>query len=103
MLKDGKISNEQYDISCGAPINLTKSNDVDFNLSSEIISEAADILKISDDEIINSDYKIYTEIDLSVQEKLINAINDSVIAPLTVSGDACDRIGIITNNRTSNI
>ena len=103
MLKDGKISNEQYDISCGVPINLTKSNDIDFNLSSEIISEAADILKISDDEIINSDYKIYTEIDLSVQEKLINAINDSVIAPLTVSGDACDRIGIITNNRTGAI
>lgn len=100
MLKDGKITSDQYNETVNLPINLKRSVSVNNAFTNEIIAETANILKISDDDVINSDYKIYTGIDLLIQDKLISSINDQSIAPFTVGGETCDNIGIITDNKT---
>ena len=78
MHKHGKITKNEYDESTKeiVSLNLSKLSNNNY-IYNQIISEACKILKITENELKNSNLKIYSHIDLNLQNNISKIINNS--------------------------
>ena len=98
MHKYGKISNEEFESATleTPELNLSKISSDNF-LYSQIINEAHSILKLPENSLNNSSYKIYTHINKSFCDE-INKITDSY----TIESNP-NKLTIVINNKTHGI
>ena len=96
MLKDNKISENE----CNELINtdiILNSNDTNFlaeNYINAAVKEVAKKLNLTEDDIYNSNIKIYTNLDLDKQKMLYKELNSTVDKQYNFSG-------IIIDNKTN--
>ncbi len=100
MKKHGTISNQEYKTAIEEKLNLKLTKLSGHNgLYNNILSETCSLLKKSENEIKNSNIKIYTHIDLNVQDYLQQKIKNSY-SNLNSNPNVAS---IIINNKTSGI
>lgn len=102
MLKDGKITRNEYDdtISKGLELNLDNDCINQNNYYRAVIDEACDILHIQEKDLLIGKYKISTYLDPSLQSVCIDAIKDT--PSITKSSDI-DSAVLIMDNKTGGI
>lgn len=103
MLKDGKISEIEYTDAINEDIDISSSNKSSTIDSLDIYSqfvlqEASQILNTSISNILYGGYKIYTNQDYDIQEKLNEIINDDKYYPKNRNGNEADSLSIILDN-----
>lgn len=105
MLKDNKISIDEYNTALFEVITIEKNNYKSYvkNYYDYAINEACDILNLLESEILNGKYKIYTYLDLKKQEDLCNIINDEHNYEKNKYGNTPDGMGIIIDNKTNGV
>ncbi len=75
MLNDGVISEKQYNLAVATPLEVVESTDYNSTLNKQILDEAMTILNLSETDISTSGYKIYTFIDKTIQNEILNIYN----------------------------
>ncbi|MGN0961358.1 MAG: transglycosylase domain-containing protein [Christensenellales bacterium] len=107
MLSDGKITNQEYLDALNEEIVLnpkpiTTINKLDL-YSQNVLNEASKILNISEEEIFNKNYKIFTYQDNEIQNTLNNKINDEKYYDENEYGNIADSLSIILDNQTGGV
>ena len=105
MLKDKKISNEEYLSAINEDIvistNLSSKSKNFYEQAS--LEEASIILNISEKELALKGYKIFTYFTPNDQKALKNAINNDDYYHKNSYGNIADSCGIIIDNKTSGV
>ncbi len=105
MLKDGKITKEEYDENILAEIKINESSISDANemdvYDKFAINEACQILGVNRDEIFKKNYKIYTGKNEDTQRLLESVINDENFYEKNRFGNAPDSLGMVIDNDTN--
>lgn len=107
MLEDGYITNEEYNdcISKDIELDIEDLRGID-NMdlySQNVLREASSILNISQDEILNKGYKIFTYQDVKKQSILDEIINDEKYYAKNSYGNIADSLGIIVDNKNCGV
>ena len=105
----GKISENQYNeaVSSEIKLNIQKQSNSNF-LYNEILKEASQKLDISEEKLKNNNYKIYTYIDLNLQNKIKEIIKSNYsnldcnpnIASIVTDNKSNGIIAIVGNKKT---
>lgn len=105
MLKDNKISKEEYEKSIAEPVflctNALTKNKAFYEQAT--LEEASQILNISEKELASNGYKIFTYFTPNDQYILKNAINNENYYHKNKYGNIADSCGIILDNKTSGV
>ena len=105
MLKDKKITNEEYETAVNKEIVLSKNlltkNKAFYEQAT--LEEASKILNISEKELASKGYKVFTYFNPEDQQILKNAINNSDYYHKNKYGNIADSCGIILDNKTSGV
>ena len=107
MLEDGRITNEEYISAINEDIIVNESKITSINsldlYSKNVLREASEILGLSEQEILNRNYKIYTYKDESIQNTLSKIINDDKYYDKNSYGNIADSLSIILDNETGGV
>lgn len=104
MLKDRLITEVEYENAINEKIDITnsnKSNTIDsLDLYSQfVLKEASEILNTSISNILHGGYKIYTNQDFQIQEKLDEIINNDKYYTKNRNGKIADSLSMIIDNK----
>lgn len=100
MKNQNKITSDEYNIAITESPKLNLTNLLSNNyLYSEIIKEACNLLKTTENNLVNNNYKIYTNINLNTNKEITELINNKY-KNLQNSAEICV---IIIQNKTNNI
>ncbi len=102
MYKDKKISEEEYKNAINENLNLNINSKATGNNTyiNAAVSEACEILNISEKDLVLDNYRIYTYLDSETQTKIEEILENKNINPLTEKNDS---LGIIIDNSTGGI
>ena len=109
MKKYGKISKDEYYAakSDELTLNLTKLSGNNY-LFNKIIEEACLVLKTSENQLKNQNYKIFTEINLNLQNKISNIIktnysslDDNISVATIVINNKTNQVVSVTGNKNT--
>ena len=109
MLKQNKISNTEYNDAINEKINLNLTNLSSNNyIHDKIIEESCKLLGTNENNIINKRIKIYTNIDINLNNKITNIINNNYknlqktanIGVIIIQNDNNKIISCYGNNQT---
>ena len=107
LLKDNKISEMEYKNAINEDIVLNEQEIYSVgNLdlySRNVLKEASEILKISEQEILNRKYKIYTYQDNKIQDTLNEIISNEKFYEKNEYGNIPDSLSIILDNETGGV
>ena len=105
MLKDEKITQNQYDNSMNTAIVLANKNDNSTkNFYEEAtLNEAEKILNLDENQIALNQYKIFTYQENTDQTALLNAIKNKEFYAKNSYGNTADGAGIVIDNKTGGI
>ncbi|MBR2969858.1 MAG: transglycosylase domain-containing protein, partial [Clostridia bacterium] len=97
MCKNKYISTDQYTEIINTPLSISSGCSLDHSYEAEAIHEACRLLNISERELINKKYQIFTFKDDLLQQKVIDATNN-VLSTNTDHNTRLDSLSIITNS-----
>lgn len=106
MLKDKKISNEEYLTAINQDLNLNLNNNFigNNNYYSCAVEEACNILKMSEKDLLINNYKIYTYLDENLQNILETEISQTKEIVNEISSDEnIDSLATIIDNKTGGV
>lgn len=106
MLKDGKISHEEYNNEIKTKLNLNINSNFlgNNNYYNGSIEEACNLLKISEKDLLISNYKIYTYQDENLQKIVEDEItNVNEIANNIAKQKNVDGLSVVIDNKTGGI
>lgn len=108
MLKDNKITKEQYCLALEEEIdtnnfNITNTLDSLDLYSKFVLDEASKILNTNVSNILHGGYKIYTYQDLQIQSILDKNISDSKYYHKNEYGNIADSLSMITDNKNNSV
>lgn len=108
MLKDNKITKEQYDEEINKDIVISeydklKNNNQKDLYHNSVLEEASEILNLSPDDVLSGNYKIYTYLDQEIQNLIVEKINEKAYFEKNEFGNIADGLEIIINNKTNGI
>lgn len=108
MLKDGKISEEEFDNSCKEEINISDISTIntlsELDLYSQFaLKEASNILGTNVFNVLHGGYKIYTYQDNDIQNNLNDKINNDIYYHKNSKGNIADSLSIITDNKSHGV
>ncbi len=98
MLADGLISERDAVEAKNEEIIIKNEENFGEVYLSAVIDEATDRLGITEKELAYGGYKIYTQYDPALQEKIGNYFIDETNIARTVSGESADSLGMVCNN-----
>lgn len=98
MLKDKKITKEQYNTAKETPLTLdiNKNSYLANSYEAFATSEACKILNKTERDLVREQYKIYTYMEEPVQEAIKKSLSDKNLPD-------CDNLAMVTNNETGGI
>lgn len=103
MLNNNKITPTQYELAILEDINLSivKQNYNSNNLYTKaVLSEASQILNLSEKDTAVKGFKIYTHLNPEKQQYLEETINNDAFYHVNSNGNIADGLSIIINNNT---
>lgn len=104
MLKDGKITDDQYQNAIKEKIEINTGTISRKNYYEQaVIDEACRELNISEKDLAMKDYHIFTYLDKPCQENLQEKFSDSQYFHVNSYGNTADGAGIIIDNETGGI
>ena len=98
MYNDGYINKEDYITAVQEKIRLVPLDKTGATFIDAVISEATEILGITENELAYGGYKIYTDYDVVLQETVENNAKSSELLPLNNAGKASDVCILVANN-----
>lgn len=107
MLKDNKISENQYSNAINENIDVSKISSDDFGnkdlYSQFVLKEASEILNTDIGNIIMGGYKIYTNQDSEIQASLNKEIFNDNNYHINSYGNIADSLSMIIDNQTNSV
>ena len=107
MLKDKKISKEEYDVCIkkDLELNINKNFIGNNNYYSCAVEEACNILKTSEKDFLINNYKIYTYLDKNLQKIVENEVNNAqnISKEISKENNDLDCLATIIENNTGGI
>ncbi len=99
MLKNGSITENEYDLISQQDILTYSSQEIDNSYEKEAIFEACDLLNIKERDLINKKYKILTFKDDNLQNHVIKVNNSVIETSEAATNSSLDSLSVVTNNK----
>ncbi len=104
MLKDGHISQEEYDENVNKNIELCLNKNTIKNIYEQAVIQSAEkILNMDEQQMKVNGVKIYTYLDEELQSKLIEIVNDPKFYHKNKYGNIADSSAVVIDNETGGI
>lgn len=103
MAKNGFISSEDYQKNAKLPLNIVKNSSKSLNDGiKSILSEAAKVLNVNENQLKNMKVNIKTTLDERLENEVMNAVSGDLVP--TLSGGGKPAVGvIIVDNKSKSI
>lgn len=106
MLKDKKISKEQFDNASSEKIKISANASVSKNKNyyeQAVLNEACKILNLSEKDLALSGYKIFSFYDKQLEDNLEEKLNDNSYYHKNSYGNTADSVGVVLDNETGGV
>lgn len=98
MFEAGHMTHDEYNEVIASGIDVAEYNDYDHSFEEEAIYEACRLLNISERDLINKKYQIYTFKDDDLQQELIKINNENINTCEKTYDTSLDSVSIIASN-----
>ena len=98
MFDAGHITQDEYNEVASSGIDVAEYNDYDHSFEEEAIYEACRLLNISERDLINKKYQIYTFKDDDLQQELIKINNENIETCEKTYDTPLDSVSIVASN-----